>query len=66
MFSILGYTIGFLAFFKIVMAVFEWVMINKSVISTEALGFKIDKLTQLTGLKIFLVLKLFHVRLVKF
>ncbi|EGR3477094.1 type III secretion protein, partial [Vibrio parahaemolyticus] len=51
MFSILGYTIGFLAFFKIVMAVFEWVMINKSVISTEALGFKIDKINPVNGAK---------------
>ncbi|RBM49678.1 type III secretion protein [Vibrio paracholerae] len=51
MFSILGYAIGFLMFFKIVMAVFEWVMINKSVISTEALGFKIDKINPVNGAK---------------
>uniref|UniRef100_UPI003F5885B2 hypothetical protein n=1 Tax=Vibrio cholerae TaxID=666 RepID=UPI003F5885B2 len=40
--SVLWWCIGGLALLKLVMAIFEWVMINKAVISTEALGLKMD------------------------
>lgn len=38
--DVLWWCIGGLALLKLVMAIFEWVMINKAVISTEALGWK--------------------------
>ncbi|EGQ9612932.1 EscU/YscU/HrcU family type III secretion system export apparatus switch protein [Vibrio cholerae] len=49
--DVLWWCIGGLALLKLVMAIFEWVMINKAVISTEALGLKMDKINPVNGAK---------------
>ena len=51
MISLIGIVIGSLVLVKMIMAVINWVVINKNVISTEALGVKIEKLHPVTGFK---------------
>ncbi|WP_158161073.1 EscU/YscU/HrcU family type III secretion system export apparatus switch protein [Grimontia hollisae] len=50
-YDVLWWCIGGLALLKLVMAAFEWVMINKAVVSTEALGLKMDKINPVNGAK---------------
>ncbi|EJL6706434.1 EscU/YscU/HrcU family type III secretion system export apparatus switch protein [Vibrio cholerae] len=49
--SMLGLFIGCVFLVKIVMAIINWVLINNTVINTESLGFKIEKLHPVTGFK---------------
>lgn len=49
--SVLSLCIGSIFMIKLVMAVINWVLINSTVISTESLGFKIEKIHPVTGFK---------------
>ncbi|ASU22420.1 type III secretion protein [Vibrio qinghaiensis] len=49
--SILGLFIGSVLIIKLVMATISWVLINNTVINTESLGFKIEKIHPVTGFK---------------
>lgn len=49
--SILSLFIGSVLIIKLVMATISWVLINNTVINTESLGFKIEKIHPVTGFK---------------
>ncbi|MFS1948624.1 EscU/YscU/HrcU family type III secretion system export apparatus switch protein [Vibrio lentus] len=51
MLSLISAVIGGLVLVKMIMAVIDWVVINKNVINTESLGLKIEKLHPVTGFK---------------
>ncbi|CAH8242541.1 EscU/YscU/HrcU family type III secretion system export apparatus switch protein [Vibrio aestuarianus] len=51
MISVASATITLLVLLKVVVVVINWVVINKSVINTENLGFKIDKISPVNGFK---------------
>ncbi|MCX8985954.1 EscU/YscU/HrcU family type III secretion system export apparatus switch protein [Citrobacter portucalensis] len=50
-FTIMNWAVGLLLLFKIVATVLNWIFLNKAVISTEELGFKIEKINPKNGIK---------------
>lgn len=48
---VLWWCVSGLFFLKLLMVLFEWVIINKAVISTEGLGLKMDKINPVNGVK---------------
>ena len=51
MYSLVATVIGSLMVVKLIMAVIDWVLINKTVINTESLGLKMEKIHPVTGFK---------------
>ncbi|MDN3612027.1 EscU/YscU/HrcU family type III secretion system export apparatus switch protein [Vibrio ostreicida] len=51
MLALVSTVVGSLVLVKMLMAVIDWVLINKTVINTESLGFKIEKIHPVTGFK---------------
>lgn len=50
-FIVMNWAVGLLLVFKIIATVLNWIFLNKAVISTEELGFKIEKISPASGLK---------------
>ncbi|WP_341663600.1 EscU/YscU/HrcU family type III secretion system export apparatus switch protein [Vibrio sp.] len=51
MYSLIAAVIGSLMLVKLIMAIIDWVLINKNVINTESLGLKMEKIHPVTGFK---------------
>lgn len=51
MYSLIAAVIGSLMLVKLIMAVIDWVLINKTVINTESLGLKMEKIHPVNGFK---------------
>ena len=49
--SLIAAVIGSLMLVKLIMAIIDWVLINKTVINTESLGLKMEKIHPVTGFK---------------